>query len=40
MSYDQLLDALCGPPLPDDVPFTVIEGWRIRDIDAALVAGG
>jgi UPF0755 protein len=40
MSADELLDAFCGTPLADDVPFTVIEGWRIRDIDAALAAGG
>jgi len=36
----QLTEALCGVPLPDDVPFTVVEGWRIREIDAALVEAG
>lgn len=40
MSMRQVLDTLCGAPLPDDVPFTVVEGWRIRDIDAALVEKG
>ncbi len=40
MSPNQLLETLCGPPIPDDVPFTVLEGWRVRDIDAALVAKG
>jgi len=40
MSLNQLADTLCGPPLAEDEPFTVIEGWRIRDIDAALVAKG
>lgn len=40
MSLNQLADTLCGPPLPEDEPFTVIEGWRIRDIDAALAAKG
>ncbi len=40
MSLRQLVSTLCGPPLPDDVPFTVVEGWRIRDIDAALAANG
>ncbi len=40
MSAAELTAALCGPPLPEDVPFTVVEGWRIRDIDAALAAKG
>jgi UPF0755 protein len=40
MSMRQVRDTLCGPPLPEDVPFTVVEGWRIRDIDAALAAQG
>jgi UPF0755 protein len=40
MSMRELLDTLCGPPLPEDVPFTIVEGWRIRDIDAALAARG
>jgi UPF0755 protein len=40
MSMRELLDTLCGAPLPDDVPFTVLEGWRIRDIDAALTEKG
>jgi UPF0755 protein len=40
MSLNELLATLCGPPLAEDVPFTVVEGWRIRDIDAALAANG
>ncbi len=36
MSAPELLAALCGAPIPDDVPFTVVEGWRAKDIDAAL----
>jgi len=40
MSLPEIMDTLCGVPLADDVPFTVVEGWRIRDIDAALVAEG
>jgi UPF0755 protein len=40
MSLRQLVTTLCGSPLPEDVPFTVLEGWRIRDIDAALAANG
>ena len=40
MSLDAVLKTLCGPPLAEDVAFTVIEGWRIRDTDEALVARG
>ncbi|MSQ03416.1 MAG: endolytic transglycosylase MltG [Myxococcales bacterium] len=40
MTAGELLAALCGPPVPDDVPFTVVEGWRAKDIDAALVEKG
>jgi UPF0755 protein len=40
MSLPEVMDTLCGVPLADDVPFTVVEGWRIRDIDAALAAEG
>lgn len=36
MSMRQIMQALCGAPIPDDVAFTVVEGWRVRDIDAAL----
>lgn len=40
MTAEQIIDALCGSPLPEDVPFTVVEGWRIQDIDAALAKRG
>jgi UPF0755 protein len=40
MTADELLAALCGVPVPKDEPFTVVEGWRIREIDAALAAKG
>lgn len=40
MSLREVMQTLCGPPLPDDVPFTVVEGWRVRDIDAALAERG
>ncbi len=40
MSTREALRTLCGAPIPDDVAFTVVEGWRIREIDAALAAGG
>jgi len=39
-SMRETLDTLCGVPLANDVPFTVVEGWRIREIDAALAAKG
>lgn len=40
MGKAALLQTLCGAPIPEDVPFTVVEGWRIADIDAALAAKG
>jgi UPF0755 protein len=40
MAAPELLAALCSAPIPDEVPFTVVEGWRARDIDAALAAAG
>jgi UPF0755 protein len=35
-SMQEVLAALCSRPDPVTVPFTVIEGWTIRDIDASL----
>lgn len=40
MDAAAIVASLCGVPLPSDVPFTVVEGWRIREIDAALVEAG
>jgi len=40
MSMREVMSTLCGTPLPEDVPFTVLEGWRIRDIDGALAEKG
>ena len=40
MSMAEVRASVCGAPLANDEPFTVVEGWRIRDIDAALVAKG
>jgi len=40
MTVRELAQALCAAPIPDDVPFTVLEGWRIKDIDKALAAKG
>ena len=40
MSLDTLVETLCGPPMADDIEFTIIEGWRIKDTDKALAAAG
>lgn len=40
MTMAEQAAVLEGVPLPDDEPFVVVEGWRLRDIDAALVAKG
>lgn len=40
MTMDEVATALEGVPIPEDVPFVVIEGWRLRDIDKALVEKG
>jgi UPF0755 protein len=37
MTLAEIATTLEGPPLPDDVPFVMIEGWRLRDTDKALV---
>jgi UPF0755 protein len=40
MTMAELATALEGAPIPEDKPFVVIEGWRLRDTDAALAAAG
>ncbi len=40
MRPSEILATLCGAPLAEEVPFTVVEGWRIADIDAALARAG
>ena len=40
MTIAEMAKTLEGPPLPEDVPFAMIEGWRLRDTDAALAAEG
>ena len=40
MTHAEIIKSLCGVPLSDAVPFTVLEGWRIREIDAALTKAG
>ncbi len=37
MSVTELAAALEKAPKADEVPFAMIEGWRLRDTDAALV---
>ncbi|NPC75064.1 endolytic transglycosylase MltG [Corallococcus sp. AB004] len=39
-SVAELANALEGQPLPEDVPFAMIEGWRLRDTDQVLAAQG
>lgn len=40
MTMAELATALEGAPIPEDIPFAVIEGWRLRDTDAALAGKG
>ena len=40
MDADAILETVCGVPLANDKPFTIVEGWRIREIDAALAKTG
>ncbi len=40
MAIPALATALEGSPLPEDQPFVVVEGWRLRDTDAALAQAG
>lgn len=40
MSIAEIAKTLEGSPLPEDVPFVMIEGWRLRDTDEVLAAKG
>ena len=40
LSPSKIIETLCGVPLANDKPFTILEGWRIREIDAALAKEG
>lgn len=40
MTHSEIIQALCGTPIVDAIPFTVLEGWRIREIDQALAKAG
>jgi len=40
MTIPKVAKVLCDKPLGNDKPFTVLEGWRIQEIDAALAEAG
>lgn len=40
MSIPDILDALAQNPMSEDVPLTMVEGWRLKDADQALAAKG
>jgi UPF0755 protein len=40
MTIPQMAKVLCDKPMGNGVPFTVLEGWRIQEIDAALAEAG
>lgn len=40
MALPEISSTLEAPPLPEDVPFVMIEGWRLRDTDEALTRNG
>ena len=40
LSAAEIIKKVCGAPLANDKAFTVVEGWRIREIDAALAEQG
>jgi UPF0755 protein len=39
-SMPEIMETLCGVPISDAVAFTVVEGWRIQEIDAAISSRG
>lgn len=40
MSLRELRLAITQNPLPEDEPLTIVEGWRLRDIDEELARAG
>lgn len=40
MTPKQILETMCGTPLANDKAFTILEGWRIKEIDDALTKEG
>ena len=40
MDAQTIIKTVCGVPLANDKPFTIVEGWRIGEIDAALAKDG
>ncbi len=40
MNIHELVEALAANPMSEDAPLTMLEGWRLRDADAALAEQG
>lgn len=40
MNLPEMFEALASNPIPEDVPVTLVEGWRLRDADAFLAEAG
>lgn len=40
MTVPQMFARLADKPMSEDVPLTLVEGWRLRDADAALAEAG
>jgi UPF0755 protein len=40
MNLEQILNELGGKPISEDVPLTMVEGWRLRDADKILAEKG
>lgn len=40
MAMPELMETMCGVPVVDSEPLTIVPGWRIREIDAALADAG
>ncbi len=40
MTIPELIEALAAKPISEDFPLTMVEGWRLRDADAALAEKG
>ncbi|MAA77977.1 MAG: gliding motility protein [Deltaproteobacteria bacterium] len=40
MTPKKILETMCGTPLANDKAFTILEGWRIKEIDDALTKEG
>ncbi|MED5370769.1 MAG: endolytic transglycosylase MltG [Myxococcota bacterium] len=36
MNMPEMMEAMCGAPIAEEVPVTLVEGWRLGEIDAEL----